>query len=138
MHPDFTAIAKVLTGRPTVAVVGAKDRLDSPVDRVGRYLLEAGCTVIPVHPVRREVWGRPAYPTLLDIPLPLDIVDLFRAAEHCPAHAREVLVLPTPPRIFWMQSGIASPEARAILTATSILVVEDRCLMVEHRAVAGA
>ena len=133
MHPDPATIAEALAGQPTVAVVGAKDKPGSPVDMVGRYLLQAGFTVIPVHPARREVWGLLAYPTLADIPGPVDIVDLFRAAEHCPAHAREVLALPVRPRVFWMQSGIVSPEARDILADTGILVVEDLCLMVEHR-----
>ncbi|MEF3698361.1 CoA-binding protein [Desulfolutivibrio sp.] len=133
MLQDDSALRALLRQCRCVAVVGAKDRPGSPVDGVGRYLLRAGLTVYPVHPVRKTVWGLIAYPSLADVPGAIDIVDLFRAPEHCPAHAREVAALAVSPKIFWMQSGIASPEARAILAGRPITVVEDRCLMVEHQ-----
>jgi hypothetical protein len=126
-------LAALLREVKTIAVVGAKDKPGQPVDMVGRYLMGAGFRVIPVHPKRAEVWGLKAYPTLRDIPEPVDLVDLFRAAEACPAHAQEFLRLAPLPRCFWMQSGIVSPEARAILTGQPVLVVEDRCLMVDHK-----
>ena len=63
---------------------------------------------------------------------PVDIIDLFRAPQYCPAHAQEVLALPWKPLCFWMQEGIRSAEARALLEPEQILVVEDLCLMVEH------
>ncbi len=130
-------LAALLGKVKTIAVVGAKDKPGQPVDRVGRYLIGAGFRVIPVHPKRTEVWGLKAYPSLNDIPEPVDLVDLFRAADACPAHAEEVLRLSPRPLCFWMQSGIFSPEARRILSGqpglTPILVVEDRCLMVDHR-----
>jgi predicted CoA-binding protein len=133
MLQDDGALRALLRQCRTVAVVGAKDRPGSPVDGVGRYLIQAGLTVYPVHPVRKTVWGLAAYPSLADVPGAIDIVDLFRAPEHCPAHAREVAALAVTPRIFWMQSGIASPEAAAILSGLPVTVVSDRCLMVEHR-----
>lgn len=128
-----TELAALLGKVKTIAVVGAKDKPGQPVDRVGRYLMDAGFRVIPVHPKRTEVWGLPAYPTLNEIPGPVDLVDLFRAAEACPAHAEEFLRLSPLPLCFWMQSGIFSPEARALLAGQPVLVVEDRCLMVDHR-----
>ena len=124
---------EALAGCRSVAVVGAKDKPGSPVDRVGRYLLENGFQVHPVHPARKSVWGIPAFTSLVDIPDPVDIVNLFRAAENCPAHARETLALPVAPKIFWMQLGIFSFEARTILSKSPLMVVEDRCLMVDHR-----
>lgn len=117
----------------TIAIVGAVDKPGRPVDRVGRYLIEAGFTVIPVHPKRKEVWGLPTYPTLADIPVPVDMVDLFRRAELCPEHAHEVLAMNSLPKCFWMQSGIVSHEAREILKGHPITVIEDRCTMVDHR-----
>ena len=128
-----TELTALLAGVKTIAVLGANDRPGRPVDMVGRYLLEAGFTVLPVHPKRPVVWGFEAYPDLAALPGPVDMVDLFRAAEHCPAHAAEVLALPWRPRCFWMQSGIASPEARALLEPAGIMVVEDRCLKIEHQ-----
>ncbi|MDR3641331.1 MAG: CoA-binding protein [Humidesulfovibrio sp.] len=131
LHSD-TELAALLRQVKTIAVVGAKDKPGQPVDRVGRYLIEAGFTVIPVHPKRPTVWGLKTYPTLADVPVPIDLVDLFRAAEACPDHAREALALVSPPRAFWMQSGISSAEAQDILKDSDIRVVEDRCLMVDH------
>jgi len=133
-----TELAALLGKVKTIAVVGAKDKPGQPVDRVGRYLIDAGFHVIPVHPKRTEVWGLKAYPTVNDIPEPVDLVDLFRAAEFCPAHAREVLRLSPLPGCFWMQSGIVSLEASAILAGTPVRVVQDRCLMVDHRDLVSA
>jgi len=131
-------LAALLGKVKTIAVVGAKDKPGQPVDRVGRYLIEAGFNVIPVHPKRTEVWGLKAYPTVNDIPEPVDLVDLFRAAEFCPDHAREVLRLSSLPCCFWMQSGIVSLEASSILAGSPVVVVQDRCLMVDHRNLVSA
>jgi len=127
-----TELAALLRQVKTIAVLGAKDKPGQPVDRVGRYLIEAGFTVIPVHPKRTMVWGIKAYPTLAEVPCPIDLVDIFRAAEACPAHAEETLALASKPRAFWMQSGIVSPEAANILKDSGVSVVQDRCLMVDH------
>lgn len=136
LHSD-TELAALLGQVKTIAIVGAKDKPGQPVDGVGRYLIQAGFTVIPVHPKRATVWGLQAYPSLADVPQPIDLVDLFRAADACPEHAREVLALSRRPRCFWMQSGIVSLEASAILKDSGITVVQNRCLMVDHARLAG-
>lgn len=128
---DMKELASQLREVKTIAVVGAVDKPNRPVDRVGREMIEMGFDVIPVHPKRKDVWGLPTYATVNDIPRPVDIVDLFRNAQFCPDHAREVLKMDPLPKIFWMQSDIASPEAREILEGSGILVIEDRCLKVE-------
>jgi uncharacterized protein len=130
---DGIGLSTLLAKVKTIAVVGAKDKPGQPVDRVGRYLIQAGFSVVPVHPKRTGVWGLPTYPSLLEIPHAVDLVDLFRAPESCPEHARECLLMATRPMVFWMQSGIRSPESRQILEDRSIVVVEDSCLMSEHR-----
>ena len=130
-------LKELLAPGKTIALVGAKDRPGTEVDMVGRYLIDAGFTIIPVHPARATVWGLPARKTLAEIAAPIDIVNLFRAPAHCPAHAAEVLALERRPRCFWMQSGIASPEARELLSPHGVVVVEDRCIMVEHRRLWG-
>lgn len=121
----------------TIAIVGAKDKAGQPVDRVGRYLIEVGYKVIPVHPVRRQVWGLEAYASLADIPEPIDIVNLFRAPQYCEGHARETLALSSKPMLFWMQEGIGSAEAGALLMPAKIAVVEDACIMIDHRRLLG-
>lgn len=135
--PKDTELTALFTSVKTIAVVGANDRPGRPVDMVGRYLINAGFTVLPVHPKRQEVWGMQAYPSLADLPVPADLVNLFRASEHCAAHAREVLALPVKPRCFWMQVGVFSPEARALLEPADILVVENLCTKIEHNRLFG-
>jgi len=120
-----------------VAVLGAKDVPGQPVDRVGRYLIRAGYTVIPVHPKRQSVWGLPAFASLADIPVAVDLVNVFRAPEYCAEHAREALRLSPLPRLFWMQLGIANAEAVSLLAGQGVPVVEDACLMVEHARIFG-
>ena len=118
-----------LTQARTIVVVGAKDKEGQPVDRVGKYLIQAGYQVIPVHPVRKDVWGLQTYPSLAEVPFPIDIVNVFRAPQYCPAHAL--------PQLFWMQEGIVSPEAASIAGKAGIAVVEDLCIMVEHKRLLG-
>ncbi|CCO24902.1 CoA-binding protein [Maridesulfovibrio hydrothermalis] len=134
---DEKKLAALLDEVKVIAVIGAVDKPGRPVDMVGRYLIEAGLKVIPVHPKRQDVWGVKTYKSILDIPEPIDIVDVFRAPQFCPAHAQECLQLDTLPGTFWMQQGIFSPEARELLSNKNITVIEDRCLMVDHKRLAG-
>ena len=126
-------IRTLLSSAKIIAIVGAKDMQGQAVDAVGRYLIQAGYTVWPIHPVRRNVWGLSAFPSLAELPARADIINLFRAASACPGHAQEVLALPWKPSAFWMQTGIRSPEAGQTLAAHGVRVIEDRCIMVEHR-----
>ena len=136
LYADTTLKALLAAGK-TIAIVGAKDRPGTDVDLVGRYLLAAGFRVVPVHPARARVWDLPACKTLADVELPIDIVNLFRSPEHCPDHAAEVLALARRPACLWMQTGIASAPARRLLAGSDVEVVEDRCIMVEHRRLWG-
>ncbi|XPV77305.1 MAG: CoA-binding protein [Desulfovibrio sp.] len=129
---DDRVIAELLRATKTIAIVGAKDKKGSPVDMVGRYLIHAGYTVIPVHPKRQNVWGLKTYTSLAEIPDHIDMINLFRAATYCPDHAREALALSSAPRAFWMQSGIVSAEAEALLNESGIAVIQDRCTKIEH------
>ncbi|WP_316900235.1 CoA-binding protein [Pseudodesulfovibrio indicus] len=131
---DMKELAPLLREVKTIAVVGAVDKPGRPVDMVGRALIDMGYEVIPVHPKRSDVWGLTTYPTLADIPEPVDLVDIFRAPQFCADHAYEVLDMNPLPRVFWMQSGITSPEARQILARSPITVVENRCTKVEFQA----
>ncbi|MHC1789197.1 CoA-binding protein [Solidesulfovibrio sp.] len=136
LYADTTLKALLAPGQ-TIALIGAKDRPGTEVDMVGRFMIEAGFRVIPVHPARASVWGIPARKTLAEVDEPIDIVNLFRAPANCPAHADEVLALSRRPACFWMQSGIASAEARERLAPAGVNVVEDRCIMVEYRRLWG-
>ncbi len=134
--PDAETLRKIFAQTRVIAVIGAKDTPGQPVDRVGRYLLSAGFRLVPVHPKRSSVWGLPALPCVDRAEA--DMVVLFRAPQYCAAHAREILRMAKKPLCVWMQEGIRSPEARALLEAAGILVVEDACVYVEHEALTKA
>ena len=120
-----------------VAIIGAKDNPGAPVNHVGRYLLNAGFDVMPVHPVRKQAWGIPTAHSILELPergFEPDIICLFRASQYCEGHAQEVLQLPKLPQIFWMQEGIRSAEAGTLMFKAGVKVVEDRCIETVHKA----
>lgn len=124
-------IRTLLSGARTIAVVGMSDKPHRDSYQVGRYLHSQGYAIIPVNPALREVLGIPALPDLDSIGFEVDIVDIFRRAEHvpevvdaavrCGAHA------------VWMQFGAAHAGAAARAVAAGLCVVTDRCIMVDHQ-----
>ncbi|WP_291327988.1 CoA-binding protein [Desulfovibrio sp. UCD-KL4C] len=134
---DEKKLAALLSEVKVIAVIGAVDKPGRAVDMVGRYLIESGYKVIPVHPKRQDVWGLKTYKSILDIPMAIDLIDVFRAPEFCQNHAEECLKLSSHPKVFWMQQGIQSPAARELLSAKNITVIEDRCIMVDHKRLIG-
>lgn len=118
----------------TVAVLGAKDKPWEPAFYVPASLAEAGLRLWPVNPALRSrpPWGEPPVGSLAELPGPVDLIDVFRRPELIPGHVDEILALPWRPAIVWLQSGIVHPDT-ARLREVGIVVVEDRCLMVEHR-----
>lgn len=134
---DEKKLAALLDEVKVIAVIGAVDKPGRPVDRVCRYMIDAGYEIVPVHPKRENVWRLKTYKAVKDIPFPVDMVNLFRASQFCADHAREVLEFEIMPKCFWMQEGIFSPEARELLSGKNITVIEDRCIMVDHKNLAG-
>ena len=129
---DDAAIAALLRGRPRVAVVGASDRPGRPSRDVFLAVRRAGLDAVPVTPRFASVAGVTAYPDLAAAVAatgPFDVVDVFRRAEDCPAHAREAVAAGA--RVLWLQLGIVSWEAARIAHAGGLGVVMDRCLSVE-------
>ena len=119
-----------------IAIVGAKDNIGAPVDRVGRYLINAGFDVMPIHVVRDTTWGLPTAHNITELPdwgFEPDIVCLFRNPMYCEGHAREVLQLPKLPKVFWMQEGIRSPAAGKLMFDAGVKVVEDLCIKTVHQ-----
>jgi predicted CoA-binding protein len=95
-----------------------------------RYLLEHGYRVIPVRPNRRELLGVPVAQSLAEIDEPVDLVDVFRRAEFCPAVAEEAAAVGA--KALWLQLGLVSPEARAIAERAGMDYVEDECTAIVH------
>jgi hypothetical protein len=126
-------LRELLAATHTVAVVGMKDAASEDAHRVPRYLQEHGMRILPVNPKLSRVLGERAYASLREIEEPVDLVDLFRAPDHIPAHVEEILAMSPLPRAVWMQLGIVHGGAAARLRAAGIQVVQDRCIMVDHR-----
>lgn len=122
----------ILEKAKTIAIIGAKDSPGQAVNNVGRYLIDAGYEVFPVHPTRKKVWGLKAYPSLAEIPEDIDIVDVFRSAEFCEDHAIEACGLTYTPMLFWLQLGIVNMKAMELAEEKGMAAVENACLMVEH------
>jgi len=122
-----------------VAVLGIKTeaQADQPAFYVPKYLAEVGCEVIPVpvyYPEVTEILGKPVYRRLMEIPGSIDLVDVFRRSHDIDGHVEDILA--KGPTAVWFQSGIRNDVAAATLAKAGIKVVQDRCLMVEHRLVA--
>jgi uncharacterized protein len=122
--------AQILAESRTIAVVGASRDPDKTAHAVPRQILRHGWHVIPVNPYATEIWGEPCYPTLADIPGPVDLVNVFRPSADTPEVARQAVAIGA--KALWLQQGIASAESRAIAEAAGLDYVEDYCIAVER------
>ena len=135
---DDASLREMLLAAHSLAVVGIKDRETEDAFQVPAYMQAAGYRILPVNPKLREVLGEPVFRSLGDLPSPVDLVNLFRASRHVPAHVDELLGLDWRPRAVWMQLGISHPQSARRLEAEGVAVVENRCLLVEHRRLVAA
>jgi len=136
--PSDDEIRELLSRARTIAVVGIKAGEEEDAHRVPAYLQEQGYRIVPVSPKLDRVLGEAARPSLRELREPVDLVNLFRAPQHVPAHAEEILAMSPLPRTVWLQLGIRHDEAAGRLEAAGITVVQDRCIMVDHRRLLGA
>lgn len=125
-NPSDDVLRAMLSGAGTIAMVGASSNPDRPAHGVMRFLQERGFRVVPVSPNETEVLGERAWPSLGDVPEPVDIVDVFRRAEYTPAIADEAVAAGA--RTLWLQLGIANEEAAERAKAGGLTVVMDRCI----------
>lgn len=125
---------QILADAAVIAVVGASRDPRKPAHTVPLQLQQHGWRIIPVNPAVDELFGERAYPSLADIPHPVDLVDVFRPADDAVEVVRSAVGIGAP--AVWLQLGIISPTARQIAADAGIDYVEDRCLAVE-RAAAG-
>ena len=136
---DDAGLTRILRECRTVAVLGAKVGAGEPAYYVPAYLAQRGYQVRPVYPTLAgtKVLGEPTVATLADLPEPVDLIDVFRRPEFLPAHAAEIVRLPWKPAVVWFQLGIRNDDAAATLARAGIRVVQDRCMMPEHRRLLG-
>jgi predicted CoA-binding protein len=126
VNPGDDELRKILSEAETIAVVGASSNPDRPSNGVFRRLVGAGYRVIPVNPNETEVLGQRAYPSLADVPFPIDIVDVFRRPEVTPDIADEAVRARA--KVLWLQSGIVNDEAERRAREGGLTVVMDACL----------
>ena len=129
-------IAEIFRTCKRIAVLGMKTEAQSgqPAFYVPEYLHRAGYDVVPVpvyFPDVVQILGKDVYRKVADVPQPVDMVNVFRRSQDVPPHVDDILA--AKPRVVWMQSGIRHEEAARRLAEAGIKVVQDRCLMVEHR-----
>ena len=136
---DENGLRELLRATRTIAVLGIKTEAQAgqPAFYVAKYLQDAGLEVIPVpvyYPDINEILGRPVYRKVADIPGEVDMVNIFRRSQDVPPHVDDILA--KKPKSVWMQLGIQNEEAARRFAEAGIKVVQNRCLMVDHRHLA--
>ncbi|RWX75780.1 CoA-binding protein [Neorhizobium lilium] len=131
---DRDYIATILKTTKTIALLGASPNPDRPSNRVMSFLLSKGYQVFPVNPGQagKQILGQTVYSRLADVPQPVDMVDVFRAAEFLDGIVGEALALETPPKVIWGQLGVRDDVAAAKAEAARLKVVMDRCPAIEY------
>lgn len=129
-NPSDAELKQLMVNAATIAVVGASNNPERASHGIMRKLQSVGYRVIPVNPNETEVLGERAYPSLSDIPVPIDIVDVFRRSEYTPSIADEAVKIGA--KALWLQSGIENEEAAARAKTGGLTVVMDTCLGTMH------
>ncbi len=124
-------ILQLLTRTKRIAVVGLSDRPSRTSHQIARYLQDAGYRIIPINPAVRTVLGEQAYPDLTSVSGPVDLVDVFRRPDALPQVVEEAIARGI--RAIWMQPGTTNVDAAERAEGAGMDVVEDLCIMVEHR-----
>ena len=119
----------------TVAVVGMSPKPERPSHYVGMYLKEQGYDIIPVNPGHKEIAGMTSYPSLLDIPVKVDVVDVFRRPEHAVPISEAAVEIGA--KALWLQDGVINDEAARLAEDASLLVVMNDCMLRRHKQFFG-
>jgi predicted CoA-binding protein len=129
-------MTELLQRSHTIAVLGASNRTGRPAYYVPQYLARSGYEVLPVNPrhAGETLWDHPFVSRLSDLDKPIDIVNVFRRSVDIPAHLDDILAMNPLPGAVWFQLGIRNDEAARRLEAAGIEVIQDRCILIEHRA----
>ena len=129
-------VRSLLNETRTIAVLGIKTeaQVGQPAFYVPSYLQDAGFEIIPVpvyYPQATRILGQQVFRRLVDIPIDVDLVNVFRRSQDVPPHVEDILA--KRPKAVWLQSGIRNDAVAEVLASAGIKVVQDRCIMVDHR-----
>ena len=130
------AIAAIVRDCRRIAVLGMKTEAQrgEPAFYVPEYMARAGYDIVPVpvyYPDVKQILGRPVYRTVAAVPPPVDMVNVFRRSRDIPPHVDDIIA--ARPRVAWFQLGIVNDAAAERLARAGVRVVQDHCLLVEHR-----
>lgn len=125
-----TTAQKLMQETKTIALVGISEKPDRPSNRVAVYLKNAGYTLYFVNPQYKEVLGQPCYASLSDIPVPVEMVDIFRKPEDCLPIAKEAVKIGA--TSIWLQQGISNADCKALAEENGIAYVENLCTKIVH------
>ncbi len=129
-NPPEYELRRIYGETETIAVVGASDDQGKHSHSVPEYLQSQGYRIVPVNGHGGEVLGEPAFRSLLEVGLPVDVVDVFRPPKEVPSIAEEAAAIGA--RVLWLQVGIVSDEARRIAEDHGLIYVENICIAVTH------
>ncbi len=133
MLVDMTEIKNIIAETRIIAIVGLSPKENRPSNMVGRYMQEAGFTIIPVNPGQTEILGETCYASLTDIPVKVDMVDIFRRPEDVVPIVDEAIAIGA--KSVWMQQGIVNEESAQKAQDAGLSVVMDRCVKIDHGSV---
>ena len=128
-------LREILTGSPTVAVLGIHREPEKAAFYVPEYLHDEGYRVIGVNPELSEetLFGEKVRATLREIREPIDLIDVFRKPELIPTHLDDILAMTPKPKVVWFQLGIKNEQAAKVLEDAGIIVVQNRCTLADHQ-----
>lgn len=131
-------VGRILRDHKVIAVVGFHPDPMKPAHYVPEYMYRQGYTIIPVNPALaargESFFGSRAVSTLAEIAVPVDVVEVFRRSDKVGVHLADMLAMKPLPRVVWLQQGIRNEEVAAELLAHGVDVVQDRCMLADHRA----
>ena len=130
-HAVPTDPLRLLANARSIAVVGASATPGKDAHEIPQYILQQGYELFPVNPNAKEIFGRAPFPTLADVPRPVDIVNVFRPSDETPAIAQQAV--DTGARALWLQTGIAHADARRVAEDAGLAYVENTCIRVAHQ-----
>jgi predicted CoA-binding protein len=134
-YQDPLEIQRVLHSARTIAIVGLSGNELRASYFVGYYLRRHGYRIIPVNPRETEILGQKCYPSLTEVPEPVDIVNVFRAPDALPQIARDTVAIGA--GTLWCQFGVINSEGARIAADGGVTVIMDRCIKVEHARFVG-
>ncbi|MFB3089646.1 MAG: CoA-binding protein [Acidiferrobacterales bacterium] len=132
---DIPALRRILQQNRVIAVVGLSANWYRPSYFAAKYLQEHGYRIIPVNPRYEEILGEKCYPTLRDIPEPVDVVQIFQRADQVLPFGEDAIDIGA--KVVWMQLGIVNEEAAERARQAGLDVVMDRCMKIEHARLFG-